>query len=119
LSTFNTQLGLPKLGLFGVRSEYRYRVDDTSLLSADLTFTPNRRWTFDASERYDLKESRSEEYGVGAQRTFDCLVFRLGFDYLPGYTRSDGSVQDDDYRVMGEVWLTAFPDLRLGGGDRN
>lgn len=119
VSTFNTQVGLPKLGLFSLRSEYRYRVDDTSLVSTDLTFTPNRRWAFDVSERYDLKESRAEEHGAGVQRTFDCLVFRLGLDYLPGYTRSDGTEQDDDYRVMGEVWLTAFPDLRLGGGDRN
>ena len=37
---------------------------------------------------------------------------------LAGYTRSDGSEEDDEYRILVEFWLTAFPKGVLGGRHR-
>jgi len=49
------------------------------------------------------------------QRNLDCMCIRTGYEVLPGYTRSDGSEQDDEWRVRVEMWLTAFPESILGG----
>ena len=65
--------------------------------------------------RQEFAESRLEEIGGYAQRNLDCIATRLGASFLPGYTRTDGTEREDEYRILLEVWLTAFPETKLGG----
>jgi lipopolysaccharide assembly outer membrane protein LptD (OstA) len=99
--------------------EHRSRLDESNLLSADLSFAPNKKWAFGVYDRYEFENSRLEEQGLYLTRTLDCLVFRVGGSFLPGYTRDDGSVRDDDYRATFQMWLTALPNVRLGSAQRN
>jgi len=119
LTRFNTQMWLRDAGPWQASLEYRYRNGESSLIGADVTFSPIPGWALSSYTRYEMEESRLEEQGAYVQRTFDCLVFRFGGEYAPGYTRSDGSEQKEDYRVLAQVWLTAFPNLRMGYWDRD
>ncbi len=97
------------------RTEFRYRRDDSSLLFADLTLFPEARWSYNGYGRYEFETSRLEEIGGYVQHIFTCVGLRIGSNFLPGYTRSDGFVEDDEFRFLVEFWLTAFPDSALGG----
>jgi lipopolysaccharide assembly outer membrane protein LptD (OstA) len=99
--------------------EYRSRIDESNLLYADLAYAPNKRWEFGIYDRYEFEMSRLEEQGVFVTRTLDCLAFKLGGGYLPGYTRDDGTEREDDFRMSFEIWLTAFPGVRMGSAPRD
>ena len=99
--------------------EYYYRVGDSSLVSTDIRWTPNKRWNYGVYERYELRDSHLEEQSYYIGRNYDCLAYRLGIDNLPAYTRADGSVQRDEIRVMFQLWLTAFPNMRMGTTPRS
>lgn len=99
--------------------EQRYRVDDSNLLGADVEYAPNQQWAFGVYDRYEFQEARLEEQGLYLTRKFDCLGVRLGGSFLPAYTRDDGSVREDDYRATVQMWLTAFPNVRVGSAPRN
>ncbi len=113
LDQFNTRFDLARDNTWKARVEHRYRVDSNSLLSGLVTFYPSSRWAFNLFGRYEFEASRLEEQGGYIQRKLDCIGIRLGGSMLPGYTRTDGTVQEDEYRVMLEFWLTAFPELTL------
>jgi hypothetical protein len=95
------------------RAEYRYRHEDSSLLSGGVGLTPDPGWGFDVYSRYEFEETRVEEIGLSVQRNLDCMVIRTGLDVLPGYERSDGEQQDTEWRVGLEMWLTAFPEMGI------
>jgi lipopolysaccharide assembly outer membrane protein LptD (OstA) len=124
IDTFNTRVHLES-GMWKADAENRYRLgdaarDDTSnLLTANVSMAPSRKWEFGLYERYEIEESRLEEQGVFVTRTLDCLAFKVGGSYLPGQTRTDGSTQDDDFRVSFQMWLTALPNVRVGSAPRN
>jgi lipopolysaccharide assembly outer membrane protein LptD (OstA) len=99
--------------------EHRSRIDDSNLLSADLSYAPNKKWEFGIYDRYEFERSRLEEQGVFLTRTLDCLAFRVGGGYLPGYTRDDGTEREDDFRISFQLWLTAFPGMRVGSAPRD
>ncbi len=99
--------------------DYYYRNEDSSLLSTDISYSPNKRWTFGVYERYEFEVSRLEEQGYYVSRTLDCLGYRFGVSHLPGYTRDDGSKRDDEFRVGFQLWVTAFPNVRVGTTPRN
>lgn len=99
--------------------EHRSRIDESNLLAADLAYAPNKRWEFGIYDRYEFEQSRLEEQGVFLTRTLDCLAFRVGGGYLPGYTRDDGTEREDDFRVSFQMWLTAFPGMRVGSAPRD
>jgi len=77
------------------------------------------QWAINAYARYEAQDSRIEEQSYRLERTVDCLVWRLGVMNVPAYTRPDGTERKDEYRVMAEFMVTAFPKLRVGFGDRN
>jgi hypothetical protein len=93
--------------------EYRFRDDSMSLLSGSLSVSPIRGWTFEAAGRYEFEGGRLEEHSYGITRTLDCMVIHSGLRHIPAYTRSDGSRREDEFRVEFQLWLTAFPDVRL------
>ena len=99
--------------------EYRNRLNEASLLASDLSYAPNKHWAFGIYDRYEFEASRLEEQGLFVTRVLDCLAFKTGVGYLPGYTQADGVERDDDYRVSFELWLTAFPKVHLGSAPRN
>lgn len=101
------------------RLEYRYRNEESSLFAADVTLFPKARWTFNGYGRYEAEESRLEEYGGYLKHEFTCLAVRLGASVLPGYERTDGSEEDDEYQVRLEFWLTAFPSSVIGATASN
>jgi hypothetical protein len=80
-----------------------------------VTFWPEYTWSYNLYGRYEFEDSQVQEQGGYIQRTLDCLVFRVGGSMLPGFTRTDGSERDDEYRVLLEFWLTAFPQFGLSG----
>ncbi len=98
---------------------YYYREQESSLIAADIAWSPNTRWTFGVYDRYELEDSTLEEQRVYISRNLDCLTYLVGVSYLPGYTRSDGSERDDEYRAMFQMSLTAFPNVRVGTIPRN
>lgn len=92
--------------------EHRFSETISNLLRGGLTYQPNARWALDYYGRYEFETARLEEQGGYVQRNLDCLSFRLGGSMLPGYTTDDGVEQNDEYRVLLEIWLTAFPEFR-------
>lgn len=116
LARLNSRFSLIKEDIWRIGIEHRYRDSESNLLAADATFHPNRDWSFNMFGRYEFEDSRLEEQGGYVQRKLDCLGIRVGASVLPGYTRTDGSEREDEYRVLLEVWLTAFPEIGLGSG---
>ena len=113
LETFNTRFYLKRIGMWQARLEHRYRDNDSNLLSGVITLHANSRWAFNTFGRYEFEESRAEEVGGYIEHKLDCIGMRLGGSVLPGYTRTDGTEEDDEYRVMVTVWLTAFPEFGI------
>lgn len=95
--------------------EHRYRDEDNNLLTMSVTLTPNQEWGMNAYVRYDFEGSRVEEEGGHLQHNWDCISLRLGGSFLPSYTRTDGTENDEEWRVNLEFWLTAFPTFGLQG----
>lgn len=118
LATFNARLTASRdpLRFF---MEHRYRVSDSSQLTADIAWIANKNWEFGVYDRFEFEESRLEEQACYITRMLDCLGFKLVLGYLPGYTLSDGSTRQDDYRIALQMWVTAFPNIRVGTTGRN
>ena len=108
LRTLNARIEALAPDLWSGGIEYRFRKDDSRLLLADLTLFPKARWTCNGYGRYEMDDSRVEEVGGYVQKNYDCMSLRIGTGYFPGYTRSDGTVSEDDWRVVAGVWFTAF-----------
>jgi lipopolysaccharide assembly outer membrane protein LptD (OstA) len=94
--------------------EYRYRADQSSLVSSSVKYSPNLEWSFSARVRHNIDESRVEEHAYVVERVLDCMGIRFGFSHEPGYEMLSGQERDDDYNVHIELWLTAFPSARWG-----
>jgi lipopolysaccharide assembly outer membrane protein LptD (OstA) len=92
--------------------EHRFSETVSNLLRGGLTYQPNERWALDYYGRYEFESGRLEEQGGYVERSLDCLSFRVGGSMLPGYTSDDGVEREDEYRVLFEVWLRAFPEFR-------
>lgn len=118
LSSFNARLSLSQEEQWRIGVEHRFRSETSNLLIFDTTFAPNRDWNFNVFSRYEFEVSRLEEQGGYVQRNFDCMSVRLGGSVLPGFTRTDGSREDADYRVLLAFWLNAFPQMSLSGMGR-
>lgn len=95
-------------------AEFRHKEDDSDLFSGDIMFYPNMPWTYTLFARYEFEEARLEETGMYLQRNYDCMVTRLRLGALPGYTRDDGTEQDDEYQILLEVWLRGDPNMKIG-----
>lgn len=113
LDRFNLQAAYADTNAWSGEVEYRYRYEDSSLISGTARMRPNINWTFEVYGRYEMEGSRLEEEGLYIYRNFDCMVWRTGAALLPGYERSDGSERDDEWRFTVEMWLTSFPHLGL------
>lgn len=96
--------------------EYRYRRELDGLLFGRLRYAPTESWAFDVYTRYNLEEARVEEHTYQVERVLDCMGMRFGFSHEPAYTMDNGQERDDDYGVHVELWLTALPQARWGGG---
>ena len=94
--------------------EHRYRVNDSSLLIADLAWAANKQWEFGVYDRYEFEEARLEEQAFYVTRMLDCMGIKFACGYLPGATRDDGTTSKDEYRVSVQLWLTAFPNVKVG-----
>jgi len=110
LERFNTRVAWTASEALRLAVEHRYRHEDSNLAIGDVTLWPNRQWTYNVSTRYEFEDRRLEEQGGYVQRNLDCLSVRCGMNFMPGYTRSDGSEQKDEYRVILAFWLSAFPE---------
>jgi lipopolysaccharide assembly outer membrane protein LptD (OstA) len=113
LEEFNTRFNLVRDNIWKVRAEHRYRLDDSNLLTGTITVYPNIKWAFNVFGRYEFEDSRVQEQGGYIERKLDCIGMRLGGSVLPGFTRTDGTEKEDEYRIMLSFWLTAFPQLGL------
>ena len=115
LSRFNAQFWFRRVKYWQAFLEYRFRNDVSSLFTADMTYFPNDRWSFNVFGRHEFEDGgRLEEIGAAVQRNWDCMVFKTGLGLLPGYDRSDGTEVEDEWRVLAEFWLTAFPKMAEG-----
>jgi LPS-assembly protein len=119
VDTFNTQLGYTDPETLAANIEYRFKTDDSSLLSETATFYLSRNWYVNIYGRYEFEVSQLEEVGGYLQRNYDCMAVRTGAGFLPGYTQSDGTVRNDEWRITFELWLTAFPGFSISGNHRN
>ncbi len=88
--------------------------DISSLVSADLTFTPVKDWSYNLFGRYEFQTSTFQEEGFAIIRQFDCMIWRLGMSYIPAYTQESGLEQNADYRVALQFSFTAFPSFKIG-----
>lgn len=119
INTFNSRVTVLRPDLWTASAEYRFIVDESSLLSGTLTLSPNRNWSFEVYGRYEFEDSRLEEEWGYIRRNFDCMALKTGVGLIPGYTASDGSEEEDEWRFTIEFWLTAFPETSLSGKHRN
>lgn len=99
--------------------EHRFLDGESSLFTGDITYSPGEIWAYNIYGRYEADEGRIEEEGWYVQKNLDCMAIRTGMNIMPGYTRADGSERDSEWRVILEIWLTAFPDGRVLGRHRN
>lgn len=118
LSTLNSRFALADQDQWRVGVEHRFRDAASNLLIFDATFAPNQEWDLNVFSRYEFEVSRLEEQGGYVQRNFDCMSVRLGGSVLPGFTRTDGTREEADYRVLLAFWLTAFPEMGLNANGR-
>jgi len=118
LEQFNSRFALSREDEWEATVEHRYRFVGSELLSGLLTLYPSERWAFNVFGRYEFEDSRVQEMGGYVQRKLDCIGLRLGGSAFPGFTRADGTEQDEEYRVMLEFWLTAFPEISLSSKQR-
>ena len=118
LETFNTRFSLWQDDDWRLGVEHRFRNERSNLLIFDTTFAPNPEWNINVFTRYEFEFSRLEEQGGYIQRNFDCMSIRLGGSVLPSYTRTDGTREEADYRVLLAFWLTAFPEMAARGQGR-
>ena len=119
LATMNTWVAYNGIEDLITRVEHRYKRESSNLLIGEVTLFPKARWSYNTYARYEFETSRMEEVGGYIQRIFTCVGLRVGRNVLPGYTREDGVKQDEEYRFLIELWLTAFPESRLGGKHRS
>lgn len=119
LDVFNIRLSYTDPEILTTGLEYRFKNEESSLVSADTTFYLTPKWYLNAFARYENETSRLEEVGGYLQHNWDCMSLRLGSGVVPSYTRSDGSEVDDDWRVTFEFWITAFPEMTVSGRHRN
>jgi hypothetical protein len=113
LERFNTQVTFTGSDTLKLALEHRYRADESDLAAVDVTLFPGRGWSYNLYTRYEFENSQLEEQGGYVQRNLDCMSIRCGANFMPGYTRTDGSTRDDEYRVVVAFWLTAFPETAL------
>ncbi len=99
--------------VFSTDFEYRYRVDESSLLLGSLTWHVNSEWSVNAFGRYEFETTQVEEIGSWIQRKYDCIAFRFYASITPGYINAQGYGEEDDYRFSLLVWLTDFTPDRL------
>jgi len=119
LDQINSRFTLTREDEWEAAVEHRYRRDVSDLLSGTLTLHPSTRWAFNVFGRYEFETARVQEAGGYVERKLDCLGVRLGGSAFPGFTRSNGTEQNDEYRVMLEFWLTAFPEVGLHVKERH
>jgi LPS-assembly protein len=119
MDELNTRLGMIAPDAWSVALEHRFVADESSVLAGDVTLIPNIDWTLGLYGRFELDEGRVEEQWAFVQRNLDCMAVKTGFGVMPGYTRSDGTNKEDEWRVMLEIWFTAFPQLSLAGRHKN
>lgn len=98
---------------FSTDFEYRYRVDESSLLLGNVTWRINNEWRVNAFGRYEFETSEVEEIGTWLERRYDCIAFRLYASVEPGYTNHQGGEEKDDYKVSLLFWLTDFTPDRI------
>jgi lipopolysaccharide export system protein LptA len=113
VSQMSERLYLKALRRYELELEHRFSVDRNNLLLAEAEMNVSPRWDVGGFVRYEFDDSRFEEQGIFFQRHQDCLSTRVGFHYWPGYTRADGAEIEDEYKVLLEIWLRAFPEVRL------
>jgi len=118
INTFNTRL-LAVRKDWRASIEYRYNLNSSSLLLADLGYSLNRRWEVGVYDRFEFQTSRLEEQGVTLARSFDCMTVIFGGSFLPAYTDVNGAKQQDEYRAVFQLEFSAFPDLKLGSARRD
>lgn len=119
LEDFNTRMTVYTTNRWSAYLEHRFSKDESNQLHADLTLYPNRNWDLNVYGRYEFEESRAEEVGGYVQRNLDCMKIRTGLSAMPSYTRSDGTEKEDEWRVLFEVWLTAFPNVGFHSKNRH
>lgn len=112
---FNTRAELVGLSVFKFALEDRFAKDQSNLISWDVTLSPNSKWDFNVFGRYEGETARVQEEGGFIRRNLDCMSIRVGGSFLPGYTQSDGTIVEKEYRAMLELWLTAFPEVGISG----
>lgn len=93
--------------------EYRFRRNDSSLISGSIKYSPSETWSFTYRARYEIEDSRLEEHNLSIQRNYDCMSVALGLNQIPGYTGDDGVVRENEYQVAFRLWLKAFPKFGL------
>ena len=113
LARFDARIQYNMEGWWQIAGEYHYAVNDSSLVSADVTFLPGHSWAWNLYGRYEAEEGRMEEEGGYIQRNMDCMSVRTRVSALPGYTSSGGTEVEDEFRVMLEFWITAFPEMHI------
>jgi lipopolysaccharide assembly outer membrane protein LptD (OstA) len=113
LQEFNTQAAIFGGNESRMAVEYRYRDQEQSLLTSELTLFPKAKWSVGAYARYEFEDSRLEEHSYFLRRRFDCVGLGAGFAHEPAYDEED----EDDYRFWVQLWLLALPGtaVQLGG----
>lgn len=109
LVSLDSRLHAWRSPVWSLDAEHNYRDDRRNAVTGSVTFSPNPFRRYNLYGRYDYHNGEIEEQGGYVQFSTDCLAMRLGGYVQPGYTRDDGRFRETDYRILLNVWLTAFP----------
>ena len=104
LNTFNAQAAYKFAGGSSLAGEYRFSRDRRDQVAGELNLFPQEPVSYTGYLRYDFEGSNLEEHSHFIRYKGNCVGYGLGVREL---AREDG---DDEFRVWGQIWLTAFPE---------
>ena len=113
LGTADAILTASQKGSYSCSLGYVYSASRDGVLRGNVSSFLGRTWSPSLFARYAFEDGRMEEVGGYLRRNLDCMVMQLGFRHIPGYTRSDSTVRDDEYKVTLELWLKVFPEVGM------
>ncbi len=80
----------------------------TTLFRGDVRYTFSESFSIGSYIRYDSQLSRCEKIAGYLQYNLDCLSFRLASEFVPAFTRDDGTEREAKTRVSFNAWVREF-----------
>ena len=113
LTDFNGQMSIAPGDAFALSLDYLYRLDRYDQIAGQIEILPRAKWSVGAYTRYNVEESKVEEYSAFLRHRMDCIGWGFGVRVEPAMSDDE----EDDYTAWMTLWLLDLPgsEVQLGG----